>query len=222
MARPNFDSIEIVEPPIEELTKGHSHLKRTCLAGCGGIIFFILAAAVALWIALGPGPKTITALPTNFPSDVPLYDKDAIERMTFIPGTYKNRGTKIAAFLPKLIFSRIVAEPAGTTTAQKDDYVENVKKMWRAIRTPVESDNRDSVQIEWRSMDAEPSFVMNYYRKELSKKKFTTEITSDTYTLKELHFDNQNGISGTLTASGDEANRPGTDYAVLIVNVPKE
>ena len=225
MARPNFDHIEIVEPPIEELTKGHSHLKRTCLAGCGGIIFFITALGVGLWIALGPGPKTLTALPANFPADIPLYDKDNVENISFIPGTYKDRGTKIASFFPKIILSPLLLEPANepaSTSPQKGlaGYAEGIKKMWRIIRAPITTDNRDTVQIEWRSMDAEPSFVVGYYRKELNKKNYTTVMISNSDTLKTLTFDNHQSISGTLTATGDEANRPGTDYAVLTVNLP--
>ncbi|MSU75705.1 MAG: hypothetical protein EXS55_04295 [Candidatus Magasanikbacteria bacterium] len=228
MARPNFDTIEIVEPPIEELSKGHSHLKRTCLAGCGGIVIFIIALGLGLWIALGPGPKTLTTVPANFPTDIPLYDKDAIESIAFIPGTYKKRGTTIAAFFPKIILSPLLLDSHAEITSRLESdsklfsYAENIKKIWRLIKEPVDADSRDTIQIKWGKMDAEPSFVIGYYKKELSKKKYNTNTVNNSDTFKELHFDNDRGVSGTLTASGDEASRPGTDSAFLIVNLPKQ
>ena len=89
MVRRNLDDIEIVEPPLGELTKTHSH-KRACFTGCGCIVFLIITIIIGLKIYIGPGPQTLQKVPTNFPTDIPIYDRNNIEEITFISGQYKN------------------------------------------------------------------------------------------------------------------------------------
>ena len=225
MRQPNINKIEIVEPPIEELTKGHNSFKRTCLTGCGCIVFFIIGLFVALWLIIGPGPKTISTLPASFPTSVPVYAKDNIVKMTEIPAHYKSRGTKIASLFPQIILAPILtdSEPGSistSTNSQAAGVWSSAKKLWRLIVEPIAGGETDSVKIEWQNLDAEPSYVIAFYKKELIKNNFQITVVEDTSTDKEITFTGNQGISGSLTTSGDEDNRPGTDYAVLLVNIP--
>ncbi len=222
-----IDNVEVVEPPIEELSKRRSSFKRTCLTGCGCILIFFIGAVVALKIAVGPGPKTIKSVPENFPGDIPIYDKDNIEQITFISGKYKNRGMEIAAFFPKIILSPLLIAlnkdetslpPANTTSTMIARQAESLKKIWKLIATPV-GDHRDTVQIEWRNMDAEPSFVVSYYRNELRKKNYKIDAQSEGADIRQFSFSGGD-ISGSLFVKSDEEDHPGTDYAALTVNLP--
>lgn len=216
MVRRNLDNIEIIEPPLNELTKKHSY-KRTCFAGCGCLVLVIIAAAIGLRLYIGAGPTVVKTLPTNFPADIPVYDKDAIENITFISGKYKNRGIEIAAFFPKIILSPLLVKmeqrEAATTTS-------GWKGLWQVITAPV-GDHRDTIQINWSNLDAEPSFVISYYRKELTKKNFKIEVESEGKDVRQFSFSREDGTSGSLYVQGDETVRPGTDYAILTVNLPQ-
>ncbi len=215
-----LDEIEIVEPPIGELTKSHFGLRRILFTGCLAIIIFIVGSIIAFRLAVGKGPTVLSNVPPSFPKEIPVYDRDAIERITFVSGGYKNRAVEIAAFFPKLILSQLFLSKnnTGTQSSEPDSRVGTLTKTWHILATPV-SDHRDTIQIEWHNMDAEPSFVANYYKTELRKAGYTIVQETTGQTIKQVSFENKAGITGSILAEGDEANRPGTDYAILTVNL---
>lgn len=222
MPRNPIASVEIVEPPIGELTKKQSSFKRTCFTGCIFIVIFIVFLIVGIRFLIGDGPETVKTVPAEFPTAIPVYDKDAIERITYVPGKYKYRSTEIAAFFPKIILSplllRVQDYDLATSTAVGRGEL-SLNTLWRIISTPV-SELKNTIQIEWRNIEAEPSFVFSYYRKELSKKGFVIENEVRQRTRQHFSFYNNIGISGFLVVEGDEEAKPGTDYAVLTVNIP--
>lgn len=216
MVRRNLDNIEIIEPPLNELTKKHSY-KRTCFTGCGCLVFVIIAAAIGLRLYIGQGPTVIKTVPSNFPTDIPVYDKDAIETITFISGKYKNRGIEIAAFFPKVILSPLLVKMEQGKALNNTGGWQGI---WQVITEPV-SDHRDTIQINWANLDAEPSFVISYYRKELTKANFKIEVESEGQSVRQFSFSREDGTSGSLYVQGDETLKPGTDYAILTVNLPQ-
>ncbi|MBI5729455.1 MAG: hypothetical protein HY983_04440 [Candidatus Magasanikbacteria bacterium] len=220
MPKNKLDTVEIVEPPLGELTKKRSSFKRTCLTGCGCLLLFLIGAVVAFRIAVGTGPTTLGAVPKNFPESIPIYDKDTIDRITFISGRYKNRSMEIAAFFPKVILSSLLLtvqhdeqpkSPSGNTAA-----IPLTRRFWSILTAPV-GDARDTVQIEWKNMDAEPGFVSSYYKKELLKKGYTIDEEKENKGTHTFSF-SQGTTNGALLTQGEEEKRPGTDYAVLTVN----
>ncbi|MEK7680947.1 MAG: hypothetical protein AAB348_02795 [Patescibacteria group bacterium] len=221
--RKNIDDVEIVEPPIGELGKKYSTfsaIKRACLAGCGCLVVLIIGAVIFLRVAMGSGPETLKKVPANFPSDIPIYDKDNIEQITFISGKYKNRGVEIAAFFPKIILSPLFLsldknQPAPNENENK--FISSIKNLWKIIRSPV-SDHRDTVQIEWKNLDAEPTFIINYYKTELKKQQYKIDLESEGGDVKQFSF-SKDGASGSMYVQGDEEAKPGADYAVLTVNI---
>ncbi len=224
MPRDPIDQVEIVEPPIGELTKNHFGLRRILFTGCLAIVIFIVGSIIAFRLAVGQGPTVLSKVPASFPQAIPVYDPDAIDRITFISGGYKNRAVEIAAFFPKLILSQLFLalngnSPTTGNTADSGGGLNTLTKTWQLISTPV-ADHRDTIQIEWKNMDAEPTFVVNYYKNELRKKgyKIVQETTGNE--LKQFSFTNDDGVSGSLLAQGDETKKPGTDYAILTVNLP--
>ncbi len=222
MRRPVIDNVEIVEPPLEELTKQRSGFKRTCLSGCGCVVIFIVGAIIALKLAVGPGPQTLKSVPEYFPKDIPVYDADNIESITFISGQYKNRGVEIAALFPKLILSPLLVNNQNTENEHSEDSEGIFKDFVNVLTQPV-GDHRDTVQIKWVDMNAEPNFVINYYMTELKKKNFNIEAESEgknvNKVVKQFSFQRQtDNVSGSMYVEGP-VNGRGTNYASLIVNV---
>lgn len=218
MRKEAIENVEIVEPPIGELTKQRgSFFKKTLLTGCGCVVFLIALALIMLKIFLGSGPETVKNVPANFPEDIPVYEKDAIQRITRIPGKYKKRSMEVAAVFPKVILSPLLLQLRHESASTSSEFIN--KNFWKLLTAPV-GDARDSVQIEWANMDAEPGFIASYYRKELGKKGYTVSPVASENGIYRLTFEKDNGISGALYAEGDESNRPGTDYASLTINIP--
>ncbi len=228
MRRDIIDNVKVVEPPLQELGKRHSSFKRTCFTGCGCVLIFLIGAIVAVKLAVGPGPKTLRSVPDNFPKNIPVYDKDTIERITYISGQYKNRGMEIAAFFPKVILSPLLLTlnkdgsepPASATSTVLEKQAATLRRVWQLIVTPV-GDHRDTIQIEWRNMDAEPSFVFSYYKNELRKKGYKIDAESEGRGTRQFSFSHADGTSGALYVKSEEEVRPGTDYAALTVNLSK-
>lgn len=218
MRKPELDNIEIVEPPIGELSKQRGSFKKTCLTGCGCLVFFVVLALGGLKLYIGSGPQKLKAPPDNFPSDIPIYEKDAIDSITYISGKYKKRSFETAAFFPKVILSPLLLQLRNESPSSTDFFSQN-RSFWKLITTPV-TDDKNTVEIRWSNMDAEPRFVVSFYRKELDKKGYSvSEIVKEDKSYR-INFENQLGISGTLSTVGDEENKPGTDFAYLTVNIP--
>lgn len=222
--RRNINSVEIVEPPIGELTKRYSAfsaIKRTCFTGCGCLVVLIIGITLFLRLALGSGPQTLQNVPDNFPNDIPVYDEDNIEQITFVSGKYKNRGIEIAAFFPKIILSPLfLTLNKNEQDASDTGKLASVKNLWTIISAPV-SDHRDTVQIEWKNLDAEPSFIINYYKTELNKADYKIDVESEGKAVRQFSF-SKDTITGSIYVQGDDTLKPGTDYVVLTVNLGQE
>lgn len=212
--RRNLENIEIVEPPIEELTKRRSW-KGACFASCLFLIILTVAAIIGIRFYVGPGPKISKGIPDNFPTDIPVYDKDNIENITVISARYKKRGLGLATVLPKLVLSPIFYNSDNSTNG---DYLRNI---WKTVSSP--SDNyRDSIQVEWQNINADPSFVIAYYKKELKKKNFKIDIESEGKKVQQFSFSREDGLDGSIFVQIDDEKKSGTDYMILTVNLPKQ
>jgi hypothetical protein len=222
--RRNINNVEIVEPPIGELTRKYSafsSVKRACFTGCGCLIALAIGITIFLRLALGSGPQILKKIPDNFPNDMPVYDENNIEQITFVSGKYKNRGIEIAAFFPKIILSPLLFTlNKNGQSANDDGRLASVKNLWKIISAPV-SDHRDTIQIEWKNLDAEPSFIANYYKIELKKKDYKIEVESEGRSVRQFSF-SKNDLTGSVYVQGDEELKPGTDYVVLTVNLDAE
>lgn len=210
--RRNLDNIEIVEPPIEELTKKRSW-KGACFTSCALLLLLIVAVAVGIKFYVGPGPQTLKVVPANFPTDIPVYDKDNIEIITYISARYKERGLGIATLLPKLVLAPVFYN------SQNNDGGSTLKNIWSAVSTQ-NSDHKDSVQIEWKNVDADPDFIISYYKKELRKKNFKIEVQSQGENVQQFSFVHENGVSGSVYASNSDDKKSSTGYLMLTVNIP--
>ncbi len=69
-------------------------------------------------------------------------------------------------------------------------------------------------------MDAEPGFFISYYQKELGKAGYLLSEVHQAGNTLQFAFDSAPGVSGSVFTESNSEDHPGTDYAVLIVNIP--
>ncbi len=216
--RKNIDNIEIVEPPIEELTKKRHGFFRACMLSFFLMILIIIGIIIGLRISMGPGPKTIRSLPVNFPADIPIYDKDNVENITFISGQYKSRGLEIAAFFPKIILTPLLIQMDPEQNSATNTAKRSFGDFWKVLTTPV-GDSRDTIQMEWRDLDTAPNFLISYYKNELKKKNFNIDSEINAQTYKQISFSRPDELSGTLYASWSLDDKNRASYVALTINM---
>lgn len=215
--RKSIENIEIKDPPIEELKKKTSCLKSSCLTGCGFIVIFIIGSLILLKYSTGSKPKEIKTVPENFPKSIPVYDKDSVEKINFISGAEISKVQEMASFIPKLLLSPILmlwdkksndSEPTFTW----DKFKKIIKEQ--------NSDHRDTVEINWKDLPAEPRFIEKYYQNELEKNKYEISIINNKENNFEFTF-KKDKVGGVfyLTDNGD---KKGTDNFSLTVKIPRE
>lgn len=223
--RRNIDKIEIQEPPIQEFKKQRSCLKRTCFTSCGCLLFFLIGSLLILKFTTGPRIKELKSTPDNFPKDIVIYDQDNISKITLISGEDRGRALETIAYGPKLVLSPIfliIEKKFPARKENKDGRIEE-KNTWQNFMTllkePV-ADHRDKVQIEWTELPAEPRFIYNYYKDELTKVGFVVNETADKDNIRQFIFSLDN-TEGVLYIT-DEAQKSGTDFVSLTVNIGLE
>jgi hypothetical protein len=215
-----LDDIEIVEPPLQELRRKGSFFKRTCLTGCGCLVFFVLIIIIGLRLFIGPGPQNLKTIPEYFPKNIPIYDRDDIERITFISKKYKQRGIQITALFPQVFFASLFPNSTNqnqsTSTTALTTRIYSLKKFWEVFTTPL-VDPHDMIQIEWQHISATPEFMITYYKNELIKQNYQIKNEQLQGLVKQFSFDHKNGTNGTLSV--ESATEKSTTIERAILNV---
>jgi hypothetical protein len=204
---PNQHEVEIKEPPIQELNKKRSCLKRSCATGCGCIVIFFLAALGLIWFATHPPASSAKKVPSNFPVSIPIYDPDAITSIKIISGAEHNRWIAWAGYLPKFVVTPILFG--------LDRVSGNVSAVGRTI---LAVDRRDSIRIEWEHLSAQPKFIDNYYQSVLKKAGYLMSAGTEINANRRFEF-STGTIDGVLIIR-DNPEREGTDSVVMTVSVP--
>lgn len=210
--------VKIVEPPIHELNKKSSGLKRSCFVGCGFIFLFIIGLLIGLKFYLGSGPSTVTVVPLNFPlEDVPIYNKDKITDMTFISGEYKSRRVELAAIFPKVFLLPFLSDTANEEI--KIEEKSNYKSLFQTIAMPI-TDKKDNFKIEWADVDNNFNTFINYYQKDLERHDFIINAFTESNKYKKIDFSRPDGYNGTIYAENTGEQKNKTTYAFLMLNMP--
>jgi hypothetical protein len=182
------------------------------------MILLFVALIIGIRVSMGPGPTAIKTLPPQFPADLPIYDRDNIDTITYITGRYKSRGVEIAALFPKIILSSLFL-PSNTDTQQPNASIQTrtIKDIWKVVTAPV-GDHRDTVQLEWNDLATSPTFLYSYYKNELRKKDF--KIKSETIGGDERQFTFARGeeVVGSVFIKTDPNDKLKTIYSLLTVN----
>lgn len=221
--RKNIDNIEIKEPPLEEFKKKRSCLKRSCSTGCGCLIIVIIIFILLLKFVAVPRPKELKALPENFPQIIPIYDIENVEYITFLSGKQRNRILELAGYIPKVVLVPIFiyAEDYAPTEIKQTLGELRDKSDWQKFThlmgMPI-TDRKDTFEIEWIDLPADPEFIQEFYLSEFKKGSFEIDITTESKTLHQIIF-SKNSIEGVLYIKDDPAQK-GTDITNLTISLP--
>jgi len=223
--RKEIDNVEIQEPPIQELKKNRSCLRQSCITSCGCFSVFLVIFFLILHFTSPPRPKELKSIPGNFPDSVPIYDKENLEKITFISGQEKNQKLEWLAYIPKAILIPVYLatqnylpdefQSANNRINEKNNWWQNYTSL---VQKPI-TKQKDTFELEWRDLTADPDFVEEYYRTEFGKNNFDVTVTTENKTIRQLTF-KLDKIEGVLFIK-DQNNKDGTDQTVLTVTVPK-
>lgn len=221
-----LDTVEIKDPPLEELKKKRSCLKQSCLTGAIGVIFFLGSMFIILKLTTAPNVEEVKNLPSSFPKDIPVYDKDNIHNITVTYNQKKGRLSQTIAYIPKVILSPIFLSiekrlPPNRATSTLLLSPATRGNRWQEIYTLIKEplvDDRDTVQIEWTELTADSKFVADYYQTELTKQGYKITATITSGNAKQFTF-SKGEVDGSLYLE-DAPEKKGTDYATLVVNIP--
>ncbi|MBI2436626.1 MAG: hypothetical protein HYV41_02720 [Candidatus Magasanikbacteria bacterium] len=223
--RQEIDKIEIKEPPIEELNKKRSCIKRTCITGCGCFVIIFIISLLLLRFAIGPRTKEVRDLPQYFTETIPIYDAENIERITYTSGKEKGKYAEVAAYVPKLVLSPIIIHfdtkyryiPRTITEREMTKWEKFIAFMGEPL-----TDSRDIYKIEWIELSADKNFITEYYQKELERSGFELGVLSTTREITQFTFSNETQDIDGLVYITDNKETQFTDYISLTVNIPSK
>jgi hypothetical protein len=195
MSKDLIRDVEIIEPPIEELTKKNSWLRKTCLNSCLTTILFIAILIGGLKLYLGSGPKNIKRLPKNYPLEIPVYDEYNTSKVVFISGQYKSRSLKLTGIFSQIILPDEFLSGLDTENPYHTSTVnQKIINTWR-FASGSTVDNRDTVKIEWSNKEVNTEEIIAFYENKLKESGFiiTTEKTA-TYQKINFRKDTTDGV----------------------------
>lgn len=211
------DKIEVKDPPIQEFSKKHSCLKRTCLTGCGCIVVFIIASLAILKFTVGPKTKELKELPPAFLETIPLYDRDSIVKILYTTGEDRGKNVERIAYIPKMAMGPVVA---WLNRNEHKKGAEAIESYWDTMITFIQepvADHRDVIMIEWTNLSADDEFIAQFYKTELKKKQFTIKAESANDNVHQFVFSKKN-IEGLLYVN-DTKKTKGTDSVKMQVKM---
>jgi hypothetical protein len=210
-----IDNVEIVEPPLHDITRKGSFLKRACFSGCLILIIITVLIIVGIYFLIGTGSKTISKLPSYFPTSIPIYDPDNISQITIESDKYKIRKEQLSEAFKKFIDNPLNVKSKNATSTTPDQNI--FQKIWQIATTPKES-YTNTIIIEWKDIDAEPKFISSYFKNQLQKNdyEFKAENSDDEKPFFEFTKDY---ISGTFSAQKSSSNKK-TDWLNISVTLP--
>lgn len=192
-------------PIIAAANTGRSWGKTCCLGCFLPLLALGIALVVGIRVLSGPGAQQISALPSNYPADLPLYRLSDARTMTFLPGTAKG---KLIEFVSAPIKWFGLAASSTTFERSVKEYAARAAGM-------------DRVTVTWTNLNATRSEVLDYYTKLFTAAGLANDAVQDQKT----------GIVAAVGSRADAVvqfslndtpDAPGIDEMVLTVDyIPK-
>lgn len=213
--------ITVKQPPLQELKKERSCVKRSCISGCGCLVFLLIFALLFLRIFVLSYPKKIKDVPNQVSMEVPIYHQNSIDTISIISGQKRADMLNKVAFVPKVILSPIIFGYEWYANTQEPE-VSKVSKQgaWESFVIAMNTsivDDRDTVEVRWQDENATAEFIFNYYSEQLKRRGFVL-TKKDGGKKKQILFSKED-ISGSLRIVDLDATRE-TDMIILTVSLP--
>lgn len=204
------EKVTIQQPPIRELGKKRSCLKRTCTTGCLFILLFIVGVFLLVKFVSTPRSKQVNEIPEVIKNSTVLYDAENIEELSYIPGKDRHSMIETIALIPKVVLAPIVLNLEDRVDSNNDTWKEFV----RYVREPI-TDTRDAYELYWSGLTASQSFVFDYYEQGLLQQGYTVEVSTDR---RSIRF-SKDTISGTIRVDGSDTVK-GSTTVMFRIHLP--
>jgi len=205
------DEVQIQGPPIDEIQKRSSCIKRSCGTLLIFLIIILLFLSLVIHFIVKPHAKDVGSLPKDVPQDIPLYDSENLDSITYTPGDERGQTIELLAFVPKAILSPLILTIENADVAAGA----NTETLWesfiRIIGIPI-ADHRKVVTIRWSQLQATPLFIQTYYQTALINAGYTETTERQSNRTRFVH---ENGTSVILEIIDNGNAQDGTDYAIL-------
>jgi hypothetical protein len=133
---------------VDGIVTGKSRWRSCLLTAVIAIFAVILAAIIAVRFFAGSGPKTVKAIPANFPASLVLYRPENVKSIVYYPASEKSKPLSFA-LLPIQMLSG-----ASPEAKQLADHVE------KGVNTFTQT---DTVSLTWLNVRAKPDDVLRFY-----------------------------------------------------------
>ncbi len=215
------EDVIIQEPPIQELSRQYSCLRRSCFS-CLSVVLVILAVSLLiLKFTLIPAARELKKAPPSVSESIPLYDQENLVKITVLPGADRSRAVEAAAWIPKAIVAPFFIAldkdqsflkkqyPSSTTDIAKASWKE---KFHLFLEAPI-GDHRDEITLEWKDIGADTKFITEYYIEELNKRGYVIMAPGQTERVIQYTF-SRTDLDGSLFIENDPAT-PSTDTMII-------
>ena len=215
--------VVVQEPPLQELRKQRSCVKRACITSSGCLIFFVIFFFIFIRFFVLSYPKTLPVVPTTVSQNIPMYHQGDTDSIRFVSGKKKANMLDKIAFVPKIVISPILFGHELYT--RRKQYTEPLatsqREAWKNLLVAIETsvvDSRDTYKLTWKDEKATPEFIFGFYETTLKEKGFYISEKHITRDKSTLTFQNKKTI-GTLTII-DRPQQKGTDQIILTIITP--
>lgn len=207
-----MDDVQIQGPPIDEIQKRSSCLKRSCGTLLGMIIVLLVILSLLIHTIVRPRVKHLVTLPTDVPKEVPIYDQENLDAILYVDGTQRAQAVELLAFVPKAILSPLILAIENADEAAGVETESLWESFIRILGTPV-ADHRNIVSVEWTELQASPSFIHSYYRTALTQLGYAE---TDERGGERTRFEKaEKGITVVIETDDNGNAQDGTEYAIL-------
>ena len=172
--------------PIEEppLKNRKSCLRRSCSFTFGCLFLILLALAIISWLFSKPPVARLAGLPSEFPTDIPLYKFEERSTVSYIAGDKKDTRLQQVARLPRLLIESGL----------------NRKFNWQDFKdlfSPVaKSPTSETVIISWENLDDEQKDIYLFFKNNLQKQDY--QINPTDANKSPLNFQKDNIVGSVL------------------------
>lgn len=220
--------INIQEPPVTELKKQRSCLKRSCFSGCGCIVFFFIAILVLLNMVTGTGTKEVKHVPDVAPDDIAFYEIERVKSIRISDKPVRGQVATMLAIVPKSILATTylaLGEDSPETISKYYDAVEftdesALTKFQRLLNEPL-TPERQHIEMVWYFLNAEPRFIQEFYVTELEKADYALTITAASPLRRQILFE-KGEVIGSILIQDADTNQQGTDQVSMKISLPLE
>lgn len=207
----------IEEPPLKN--------QKSCLRrGCSWF-FSCSALAVIVFLLIGwfwsePGAQRLAALPTNFPTDIPLYKFEERAGIYYLQSVDKDTTFQRLARVPKLTLNHLLfkinPDLVPETINEKGEVAAGERLNWNELGNILQKSpskiSLNTITVTWEKIDEREIDVYRFFEKNLKKQDYEVTMLSKN---TDLNFQKEK-VTGRLTIAKSEEQKNAINFSLRV------